>query len=162
MKNMSQYQWEQNVNWANNGTYFKQALDIEQISTIITQDVLPRLNNVTNSNTEFINNVIPKIEKNEIAINEVNQKYDNVSTNLQSHIVAMQNENQLILKEINQRAFTNHIHLDYGLPSIAKPIEAQVIIPITEPIKKQSLLSNLSMPMVIIGTLAALFFLRKK
>ena len=141
MKNMSQYQWEQNVNWANNGTYFKQALDIEQISTIITQDVLPRLNNVTNSNTEFINNVIP--------INEVNQKYDNVSTNLQSHIVAMQNENQLILKEINQRAFTNHIHLDYGLPSIAKPIEAQVIIPITEPIKKQSLLSNLSMPMVI-------------
>ena len=64
MKNMSQYQWEQNVNWANNGTYFKQTLDIEQISTIITQDVLPRLNNVTNSNTEFINNVIPKIEKN--------------------------------------------------------------------------------------------------
>lgn len=161
MKNMSQYQWEQNVNWASNG-YFAQALDIEQISTIITQDILPRLNNVTTFNSEIINNVIPKIEKNQIEINQINEKYDNISNNLQSHIVSMQNENQLILKEINQRAFTNHIHLDYGLPSIAKPIEAQVIIPITEPIKKQSLISNLSLPMVVIGTLATLFFLRKK
>lgn len=161
MKNMSQYQWEQNVNWASNG-YFAQALDIEQISTIITQDILPRLNNVTTFNSEIINNVIPKIEKNQIEINQINEKYDNISNNLQNHIVSMQNENQLILKEINQRAFTNHIHLDYGLPSIAKPIEAQVIIPITEPIKKQSLISNLSLPMVVIGTLATLFFLRKK
>lgn len=161
MKNMSQYQWEQNVNWASNG-YFAQALDIEQISTIITQDILPRLNNVTTFNSEIINNVIPKIEKNQIEINQINEKYDNISNNLQSHIVSMQNENQLILKEINQRAFTNHIHLDFGLPSIAKPIEAQVIIPITEPIKKQSLISNLSLPMVVIGTLATLFFLRKK